>query len=103
MTRTSVVLWVDEGVVGEQGKTKHYRKAETAKSFLWTRGETGSTRYLEVVVLRRGGSNPLGSTIFYGCIEIRSMVYRLQLEQLFLCGFEPRMHPPFPWECVSKR
>lgn len=33
MTRTSVGLWVDEGVVGEQGKTKHYRKAETAKTF----------------------------------------------------------------------
>ena len=33
-------------------------------TFISTRGETGSTRYLEVVVLRRGGSNPLGSTNF---------------------------------------
>ena len=33
-----------------------------------------------------------------GCIEIKSMVYRLQLEQLFLCGFEPRMHPPISME-----
>ena len=31
----------------------------------------GSTRYLEVVVLRRGGSNPLGSTNFNGSISKR--------------------------------
>ena len=37
--------------------------------------------------------------ILNGCIEIKSMVYRLQLEQLFLCGFEPRMHPPFMENC----
>ena len=33
-------------------------------NYLCTCGEIGSTRYLEVVVLRHGGSNPLRCTSF---------------------------------------
>ena len=47
MTRTSIDLWVDEGVVGEQGKTKHYRKAETAKTFITIGGGNGNTQQFE--------------------------------------------------------
>ena len=39
-----------------------YSRQPKSNIYICTCGETGSTRYLEVVVLRRGGSNPLRCT-----------------------------------------
>ena len=44
--------------VGSEVERYHQRQPN-----ICTCGEIGSTRYLEVVVLRRGGSNPLRCTI----------------------------------------